>query len=60
MPWSIEDVDALARDTVNAAAMGKRGLQAIDALGVADLDPAFLGHNIKPRPNIKVGESLTE
>merc|ERR1711871_1664004 len=34
----------LARDTVANAAMGKRGMQAKDAMGVVDLDPEFLGH----------------
>ena len=46
-----EFVDVLARDTVSIAAMGKRGLQALDAMGVESLDKEFLGHkNIK---NIK-------
>jgi Ca2+-binding EF-hand superfamily protein len=39
-----EFVDVLARDTVANAAMGKRGMQAQEAMGVADLDPEFLGH----------------
>jgi len=39
-----EFVDVLARDTVAPAAMGKRGLQAQEAMGAADLDRAFLGH----------------
>ena len=42
-----EFVDALARDTVVVAAMGKRGMQAKEAMGVADLDPSYLGH-VKP------------
>ena len=42
-----EFVDHLARGTVAPAAMGKRGMQAKEAMGVADLDPAFLGHNKK-------------
>ena len=44
-----EFVDALARDTVAPAAMGKRDMQAMEAMGVADLDKAFLGH-VKLRP----------
>ena len=39
-----EFVDVLARDTVASAAMGKRDMQAQEAMGVADLDPEFLGH----------------
>jgi Ca2+-binding EF-hand superfamily protein len=46
-----EFVDVLARDTVADAAMGKRGLQAIDAMGVESLDKEFLGH--KHIKNIK-------
>ena len=38
-------VDALARDTVTLAAMGKRDMQALEAMGVADLDKEFLGFN---------------
>ena len=34
----------LARDTVTLAAMGKRDMQAKEAMGVVDLDPEFLGH----------------
>ena len=44
-----EFVDALARDTVSLAAMGKRGMQAKEAMGVADLDPSFLGHGHAPK-----------
>ena len=44
-----EFVDALARDTVNPEAMGKRGMQAMEALGVPDLDRAFLGHASAPK-----------
>jgi len=44
-----EFVDALARDTVNPGAMGKRGMQAMEAMGVADLDKAFLGHGSAPK-----------
>jgi len=40
-----EFVDALARDTVAPSAMGKRDMQALEAMGVADLDPKFLGHH---------------
>ena len=40
-------VDALARDTVTLAAMGKRDMQALEAMGVADLDKEFLGFNRK-------------
>ena len=32
------------RDTVTIAAMGKRDMQAMEAMGVADLDKEFLGH----------------
>ena len=39
-----EFVDVLARDTVAIAAMGKRDMQASEAMGVVDLDPEFLGH----------------
>jgi len=39
-----EFVDVLARDTVAPAAMGKRDMQAMQAMGAADVDPAFLGH----------------
>ena len=39
-----EFVDVLARDTVTLAAMGKRDMQASEAMGVVDLDPEFLGH----------------
>ena len=39
-----EFVDVLARDTVACAAMGKRDMQASEAMGVVDLDPEFLGH----------------
>ena len=39
-----EFVDALARDTVNPAAMGTRGKTALEAFGVPDLDPRYLGH----------------
>ena len=44
-----EFVDALARDTVNSAAMGKRGMQAKEAMGVESLDKAFLGHGSAPK-----------
>ena len=40
-------VDALARDTVTLAAMGKRDMQALEAMGVANLDKEFLGFNRK-------------
>ena len=40
-----EFVDALARDTVAPAAMGKRDMQAKQAMGVDDLSPEFLGHH---------------
>jgi len=50
-----EFVDMLARDTVANAAMGKRGLQAKDAMGVADLDREFLGHGRKIE-NVKVSK----
>merc|ERR1711998_185507 len=46
-----EFVDGLARDTVTIAAMGKRDLQANEAMGVVDLDPEFLGH--KKIKNVK-------
>jgi len=49
-----EFVDALARDTVAPSAMGKRDMQALEAMGVADLDPEFLGH--KHVKNYKIGE----
>ena len=39
-----EFVDVLARDTVAGAAMGKRGMNSQEAMGVADVDPEFLGH----------------
>jgi len=39
-----EFVDAMARDTVTLAAQGKRGMQSMEAMGVADLDKEFLGH----------------
>ena len=42
-----EFVDVLARDTVTLAAMGKRDMQALEAMGVADLDKEFLGFNRK-------------
>jgi len=42
-----EFVDALARDTVAPAALNKRGLQAMEAMGAADVDPTFLGHGPK-------------
>ena len=42
-------VDALARDTVTMAAMGKRGMQAQEAMGVASLDKEFLGHKSAPK-----------
>jgi len=51
-----EFVDTLARDTVAPAAMGKRDMQAKEAMGVADLDPEFLGH--KKVKNYKVGEAV--
>jgi len=50
-----EFVDTLARDTVAPAAMGKRDMQAREAMGVADLDPEFLGH--KKVKNYKIGEA---
>jgi len=40
-----EFVDVLARDTVAPAAMGKRDMQAEQAMGVASLDKSFLGHS---------------
>ena len=40
-----EFVDVLARDTVAPAAMGKRDMQAKEAMGVESLDKAFLGHS---------------
>ena len=43
-----EFVDALARDTAPAA-MGKRGMQAKEAMGVESLDKAFLGHGNAPK-----------
>ena len=46
-----EFVDALARDTVAGAAMGKRGMQAKEAMGVEALDSEFLGH--KHMKNVK-------
>ena len=42
-------VDELARDTVAPAAMGKRGLQAKEAMGVDSLDKQFLGHTVAPK-----------
>ena len=51
----LEFVDMLARDTVAPAAMGKRGMQAQDAMGVADLDRAFLGHKVAPKAAKKFG-----
>ena len=45
----------LARDTVAPAAMGKRGMQAQDAMGVADLDREFLGHKAAPKAAKKFG-----
>ena len=39
-----EFVDVLARDTVAPAALGKRDMQAKEAMGVESLDKAFLGH----------------
>jgi len=48
-----EFVDVLARDTVTVAAMGKRGMQAMEAMGVADLDREFLGHKNAPT-NVRV------
>lgn len=47
-----EFVDALARDTVVPEAMRKRDQQAMQAMGVHDLDPVFLGHAQKIK-NIK-------
>ena len=44
-----EFVDALARDTVAPVAMGKRGMQAKEAMGVESLDKAFLGHGSAPK-----------
>ena len=44
-----EFVDVLARDTVAPAALGKRGMQAEEAMGVASLDKAFLGHGSAPK-----------
>lgn len=41
----VQFVDVLARDTVAPAAMGKRGLQSQEAMGVAALDSSFLGHH---------------
>ena len=46
-----EFVDVLARDTVTVAAMGKRDMQAKEAMGVEALDAEFLGH--KHAKNIK-------
>ena len=46
-----EFVDVLARDTVAGAAMGKRDMQAKEAMGVEALDAEFLGH--KHAKNIK-------
>lgn len=42
-----EFVDALAQDTVAVAAMGKRGMNAMEAMGTHDVDPTFLGHGSK-------------
>ena len=52
-----EFVDVLARDTVTLAAMGKRGMQSKEAMGVADLDPEFLGH--KRAHNVKASINET-
>ena len=46
-PCVAQFVDALARDTVTLAAMGKRDMQALEAMGVANLDKEFLGFNRK-------------
>lgn len=50
-----EFVDALARDTVAPAAMGKRGMQAQEAMGVPDLDPKWIKFSgWKPDQNVKM------
>ena len=50
-----EFVDALARDTVAPGALGKRGMQAQEAMGVPDLDRAFLGHGAAPKAALTMG-----
>ena len=49
-----EFVDKLARDTVTVAAMGKRGMQAEEAMGVAAFDSYWTGHVGAPK-NYRVG-----
>ena len=51
-----EFVDVFALDTVAPAALGKRGMQAQEAMGVADLDKAFLGHGSAPKSALVMGE----
>ena len=51
-----EFVDVLARDTVTSAAMGKRDMQAKEAMGVDSLDKQYLGHRIAPKHAIILGE----
>ena len=53
-----EFVDVLARDTVTLAAMGKRDMQALEAMGVADLDKEFLGHKTFKNVKATINESF--
>ena len=52
-----EFVDALARDTVTLAAMGKRGLQAKEAMGADDLEAERVFLNLNTGP---VGRAATD
>jgi Ca2+-binding EF-hand superfamily protein len=57
-----EFVDALARDTVAPAAMGKRDMQSLEAMGVPDLDDQFLLKNRQKKfvPTINAKSSVVE
>ena len=50
-----EFVDVLARDTVAPAALGKRDMQAKEAMGVESLDKEFLGHKNAPKSALGLG-----
>ena len=54
-----EFVDVLARDTVAPAALGKRGMQAKEAMGVESLDKAFLGHGSAPKSALTMTDGET-
>lgn len=53
-----EFVDALARDTVSLAAMGKRGMQSKDAMGVDAYE--LLDEQLRGRGKIKHAYSMSE